>query len=101
MEIQIKYSSPFENIEIYINSVKNIFTCNGKDVKASIFLFKEKLFDIVITWENNTHIEDIKDSEFYMIKIVTEEDSYLFSSNSDYPENFQEFKNLLMEVLNG
>lgn len=101
MEISIKYSSPFENIEINVNSTKNVFTCNGRDVESDIYSFKEKLFDIIITWDEINNVENIKDSEFYMVSIKVEEDSFFFSSNINFPENFQEFRNLLKEIING
>ena len=101
MEINIKYSSPYENIEIFIDSTKNIFSCNGIAVEINIYSFKEKLFDIVFSWDEINNVEDIKDSEFYMVSIKVDEESFFFSSNINFPENFQDFKNLLMEVKNG
>ena len=44
---------------------------------------------------------DIKDAESYKISITTEDDFFTFIGHGIYPDNFIEFKNLILEVANG
>ena len=101
MQIEIEYKSITESINILVQTEDNIFVCNGRNVSVPIFQFKEILLDIIFKWENDMINPDIKDAESYKINITTEEDSATFVGHGIYPDNFEEFRNLIMEVANG
>ena len=101
MRIEIEYKSNFEDILIFADSEKNIFTCNGRDIQVSIYSFKEALFDIIIGWENEMINYDIKDAEYYRVTVFTDDENIEFVGHGTYPDNFDKFKDLILEVANG
>jgi len=101
MKIEIQYSSLNNNINIFADTENNIFICNNKVPKISIEDFKEKLLDIIIYWDNDMTIENyMTDAEKFIVSIETDEDYHHFTCNGLYPDNFDEFKNLLQIAIN-
>ena len=98
MKIKIEYKSIYESINILADTELNIIICNGEKASISAAMFKEALLDIIFKWENELINPDIKDAESYKISIIEEDDVFNFVGQGLYPENFIEFKNLLLEV---
>ena len=101
MRIKIEYKSQTESINILVETDDEIFTCNGRNVLTPIFPFKEKLLDIIFNWKNELINPNIKDAESYKIFITTEDDTFTFIGQGIYPDNFAEFRKLILEVANG
>ena len=101
MQIQIEYNSPFDNINIFFDLNKNLFICNGKKVSKSMYEFKEILLNIIFAWDYEMINNELKDAESYKIDLTTEDGDFHFIGQGFYPENFNDFKKLIMEVANG
>lgn len=101
MRIEIEYKSQFEVINILADMEADIFTCNNKSVSVPLYAFKECLLDIIFKWENEMINPDITDAEFYKINITTEDGLFSYVGHGIYPDNFDAFKNLILEVVNG
>lgn len=101
MKIEIKVDSPSEIYYIKYDTENSVFKCNGKDVKYEMFSFKEKLFDIIVYWDDDMTIPDITDAEAYSVKIEIAGEKRTFTGKGLYPDNYFKFKELLKEVANG
>lgn len=100
MRIEIEYKSQYNSVKITSDDENDTFICNGRRVMQPAYIFQEMLLDIVFNWEEKMINPDIKDAESYKINITTDNEDFCFMGQGNYPDNFIEFKNLILEVAN-
>ena len=85
--IQIIIDSKTENIDIYIDVVKETIIINNKEQKIT----EEKIDDlirIIRTWDNVYKNSNVIDSETFFIKIDTNNGTEIIKGNGEYPDNY-------------
>jgi len=85
--IQIIIDSKTENIDIYIDVVKETIIINNKEQKIT----EEKIDDlirIIRTWDNVYNNSNVIDSESFFIKINTNDGTEIIKGNGEYPDNY-------------
>lgn len=97
--IDIKVNSATNPFVVFVDSKLGVFVCNGQTIKKDPFKFKEKLADIVIYWDNSMINPVDFIAESYSVQIAIDGSQHNFEGKGIYPSNYQQFKNLLMELL--
>jgi len=85
--IEIIIDSKTENIDIYIDVVKETIIINNKEQKIT----EEKIDDlirIIRTWDNVYNNSNVIDSESFFIKINTNDGTEIIKGNGEYPDNY-------------
>lgn len=85
--IEIIIDSKTENIDIYIDVVKETIIINNKEQKIT----EEKIDDlirIIRTWDNVYNNSNVIDSETFFIKIDTNNGTEIIKGNGEYPNNY-------------
>ena len=99
LKIQSEVSSATNYYNVLLDTEFDIFVCNGQNAKMNPFEFKEKLFDIIVYWDNDMTSKVNTQTEKYNIKVTINQKEYNFVGNGLYPNNYKLFKNLLSELL--
>ncbi|MBQ8425305.1 MAG: hypothetical protein IJX17_04720 [Clostridia bacterium] len=96
MKVNIELMSMYKRIVVETNSDNNVFLCNKKPV-TNILLkqFEERLLDIVIYWEQNTIKNYYVDLETVRVEIEKDGEFFEYFIQGIYPDNYNEFINLL------
>ena len=85
--IEIIIDNKTENIDIYIDVVKETIIINNKEQKIT----EEKIDDlirIIRTWDNVYNNSNVIDSETFFIKIDTNNGTEIIKGNGEYPNNY-------------
>lgn len=85
--IEIIIDSKTENIDIYIDVVKETIIINNKEQKIT----EEKIDDlirIIRTWDNVYNNSNVIDSETFFIKINANQGTEIIKGNGEYPDNY-------------
>ena len=77
----------------------NKFIVNGKE-KNNIDIedFTRRLFVIVASWDEEMINDSILDAESYSVVIHKDDKKFSFEGRGKYPENYNKFIELVMEV---
>ncbi len=82
-----------------LDESKNFVEYNGMEKVMDIKPSFEKLIQIFSSWGNNYSELSFLDAENFKVEIIDGENSKKFLGSGDYPENYQDFKNGVLEIV--
>lgn len=98
MKIEIIVNSSYHHYELMLDTGMDFFEFNNKLVQFDTNIFKNRLFDIISTWQENIWIDGAIDTESYKIKITDKQHNQVFMGNASLPHNYNDLIKLLEEV---
>jgi len=85
--IQIIIDNKTENIDIYIDVLKQTIIVNNKEQRITEEKIDE-LIRIIRTWDNVYSNPNVIDSETFFIKIDTKEGTEIIKGSGEYPNDY-------------
>ena len=99
MEIKIEVFSMYEYYKVTANTTINSLIINNKKSNMNASEFAEKLLNIVAFWDERLVSQNlVHDAENYVIEIEKGLETLKLIGNGKYPNNYNNFKNLLKEA---
>ena len=99
MIIKINIHSPENIINLKINSEKNWAEYNGIEINKDFSNEVTKLIDIFSDWEKENTNLYVLDAEKINVEVIENNISKKISFNGDYPKNYNNFKNVIKEII--
>ena len=82
-----------------LDESKNFVEYNGMEKVMDIKTSFEKLIQIFSSWGNSNSELSYLDAENFKVEIIDGENSKKFLGSGYYPENYQDFKNVVLEIV--
>ena len=102
MQKDVKIIVKTLNLNSYkIDSATNTISYNGIEIEDNAKKYVKKIFDVVKNWNDNILSNDsIFDGSQYYIKIVINNEPVNYEFKNKFPENFDEFLDIMEDVKN-
>jgi len=99
MIIKIKMFSKDNIVNLKINNDKNFAEYNGKEINQDFHEEVEKLIEIFSQWKKSDNFVRLLDDETINVEVIENRISKDISFSGDYPENIEDFKMILKEII--
>ena len=100
MKIDIKITSIAENILLQIDDEKNIVLYNNERKNIDAKKLSSQICLLVVSWKHTYINNSIIDGESFEITIHETDKDVVYSGRNSFPYDYEELKNLLLEVKN-
>lgn len=99
MKISILISSAENNLKVFLDDEKRIFTINSKNVQGiNLDEFASKVLRIISSWKNEYNNRNVFDTEQFNVKIEKDGKEYEYKGVGSYPDNYVYLKSLIYGV---
>lgn len=99
MKIKIILKSNFEILKIECDTNTNKFLVNNIQKNINAYEFADKICGIVLGWKNEYNGPQILDGESFIIEIQEDNKTNSYTGFNAFPQNYNKFLKLIMEVV--
>ena len=87
------------NINILgLNNLNINIDNNNKEIKFNYEIIS-KLINMIVLWKYDYGRDNEFDSEEFIIELITDNENIIYKGKGNYPENYDDFKSLLGELV--